>query len=154
MCSPRWPCRSSGCHPHTAGSWWSSAAHCRPCDGWPPCPGSARQGKGLATLAWTNKLFALEKLPRLEIWLIEQQETKIRGSKIQGTLTNLCFGWQGLDLLDEEGVRLHHDHQWDTCGLLDTAHQARVVHHLRPLTQGWRSLTATIGTARDEVIFI
>lgn len=71
-------------------------------------------------------------------------------SKRQGTLTNLCLGWQGLNLLNEEGVWLHHHHQWDTRGLLDTAHQARVVHHLRPLTQGWRSLTATIGTARDK----
>lgn len=52
-------------------------------------------------------------------------------------MTNLCFGWQGFNLLDEKGVWLHHHHQWDTCGLLNTAHQARMVHHLRPLTQCW-----------------
>lgn len=30
-CSPRWPCRCAGCHPHTARSWLSAAARCRPC---------------------------------------------------------------------------------------------------------------------------
>lgn len=50
-------------------------------------------------------------------------------------MTNLCFGWQSFNLLDEKGVRLDHHHQRDPCGLLNTAHQARVVHHLGPLAQ-------------------
>lgn len=48
---------------------------------------------------------------------------------------HLCFGWQSFDFLDQEGVWLDHDDQGYACGLLHTAHQARVVHHLRPLTQ-------------------
>jgi len=76
--------------------------------------------------------------------LTEQQETTLEGPKVQKIVTNLCFGWQGFNLLDEKGVWLHHDHQWDTHGLLNTAHQARMVHHLRPLTQRRGSLTSTI----------
>ena len=56
--------------------------------------------------------------------------------------SHLGLGRQGLDLLDEEGVRLHHDDQRDPGGLLHAAHQPRVVHHLRPLAQGRRHLAA------------
>ena len=64
--------------------------------------------------------------------------------------THLCFGRKSLDLLDEKSVRFHHHHQGHACSLLDTTQQARVVHHLRPLTKGRRRLTAAVGTAEDK----
>ena len=64
--------------------------------------------------------------------------------------TDLCFSRKSLNLLDKESVWLHHNYQGHTCGLLDTTHQARVVHHLGPLAEGRRRLTATIGTADDK----
>lgn len=62
---------------------------------------------------------------------------------------HLCFGRKSLNLLDEESVWLHHHHEGHACSLLDTTHQARVVHHLRPLTQSRRRLTAAVGAAED-----
>lgn len=64
--------------------------------------------------------------------------------------TDLCFGRKSLNLLDEESVWFHHNYQGHSCSLLDTTHQARVVHHLRPLAKGRRRLTATIGTTDNK----
>lgn len=47
----------------------------------------------------------------------------------------LCFGWQSFNFLDKKSVWLEHDDQGYASGLLHTAHQAWVVHYLRPLTQ-------------------
>lgn len=54
----------------------------------------------------------------------------------------LSFGWQSFNLLDEEGVWLDHDDQRYASCLLHAAHQAWVVHDLRPLAQGGRYLAA------------
>lgn len=45
----------------------------------------------------------------------------------------LSFCWQSFNLLDEEGVWLDHDDKRDASCLLHAAHQAWVVHDLRPL---------------------
>lgn len=63
----------------------------------------------------------------------------------------LSFGWQGFNLLDEEGVRFDHDNQRYACCLLHTAHKAWMVHDLRPLAQCRRHLTAaTIGALKTK----
>lgn len=69
------------------------------------------------------------------------------------TATNpyLSFSWKRFNLLDQEGVRFDHDDQRYARCLLHAAHQARVVHHLRPLTQSRRHLTAaTIGAEQGR----
>lgn len=64
---------------------------------------------------------------------------------------HLCFGWQSFDFLDKEGVWLDHDDQGYACGLLHTAHQAWVIHHLRPLAQRrGHFTTAAIRAEKDE----
>lgn len=53
--------------------------------------------------------------------------------------------------MDKEGVWLDHDDQGYACGLLHTAHQAWVIHHLRPLTQRrGHFTTAAIRAEKDE----
>lgn len=64
--------------------------------------------------------------------------------------TDLCFSRKSLYFLNKKSVWFHHNYQWHTCSLLDTTHQARVVHHLRPLAKGRRRFAATIGTADNK----
>lgn len=75
----------------------------------------------------------------------------LSGVCVCGSVVCVCVcGRQGLDFLDEEGVRFHHDDQRNASSLLDAAHQAWVVHHLGPLAQSGRCLTATIRAGRRE----
>lgn len=63
----------------------------------------------------------------------------------------LCFGWQSFNFLDKKGVWLEHDDQGYASGLLHTAHQAGVIHDLRPLTQSrWHFTTATIRAEKEN----
>lgn len=61
----------------------------------------------------------------------------------------LSFGWQSFNLLDEEGVWLDHDDERYASRLLHAAHQAWVVHDLRPLAQSRRHLTAAAIRAKE-----
>lgn len=63
----------------------------------------------------------------------------------------LCFCWQSFNFLDKKSVWLEHDDQRYASGLLHTAHQAWVIHYLRPLTQSrWHFTTATIRAEKKK----